>query len=73
MAYALVEIVTGTFVYEDTDTKGRYICPVCYEDKEKTMTLRHLPAWSPPRGVVALPMSERLECPKCNFVVRVNS
>ena len=72
MSYVLVEISKGTFVYNDTDTQGRRICPVCYEDSEKTMTLRHLPAWSPPRGVIALPKSERLECPKCDFIVALN-
>jgi len=57
--YKLVEIVPGTFIYADEETAGRYICPVCYENANKMITLRRLPATT--KRSPALP--ERYVCP----------
>jgi len=70
------EVSKGTFIYEDTEVEGRYICPACHEGEDKTITLKHEPAWSPPRPsgsivIVTPPRPERYVCPKCDFKANV--
>ena len=68
----IVEIHPGTFVYRDPDNEGRHICPVCYENRDKEITLREHPAQQPRPGVVIFAHPKRLACPVCKFWVEIS-
>ena len=74
-SYKLVQIIPGTFIYKDEETEGRYICPVCYEDAGKTISLVRLPAVNDDSDPL-FHESERYYCPKpksrCGFIVSLS-